>query len=126
MVVRRLRLQTLFPSPSLAHSHTGSEQPRPLLGGVRAESARLVLLSPWSECGCSSFRVWEDDYPHHGRLQTTSACCVACKQPRKNNVSSVISNEGETIYEAEEKDKKNTQLGYPLNILAAIRTLPPS
>lgn len=73
--------------------------------GCRASTARAAVALERGRV--QEARVWEDNYPNHGRLQTTSARCVACKQPRKDNVSSVISHEGKTMYEAEEKDQKN-------------------
>lgn len=81
--------------------------------GAGAERAGTRCLRRPARCGagakcrCARAGVCEDDYPHHGSCQTTSAYSVACKLPRKNTVSSVISNEGETIYEAEKKKKKD-------------------
>lgn len=106
-----------------------------LPGGKRAAHARGGGGELWRERGGAQpgvrtrclrqvqvheDRVWEHDYPHHASCQTTSAHSVACKlPPRKNAVSSVTSNERETIYEAEKQDKP-THPGCTLHILAGV------
>ena len=68
--------------------------------------------------------VCEDDCPPRGRCQTTSAHSGACKLPRKNTVSSVISNEGEAVDEAgKKKERKPSHPGCTLIILAGVVAL---
>lgn len=60
----------------------------------------------WRQAEVRGTGVCEDDCPPLGRCQTTSARSGACKLPRKNTVSSVISNEVETVDEAGRKKRE--------------------
>ena len=103
-------LPHIHPTPLRARSAGGRALPDPGLSGARGEGAVGVRAadSALEQAQVRRQGVCEDDCPPRGRCQTTSAHSGACKLPRKNTVSSVISNEGEAVDEAGKKKKEKT------------------